>query len=63
MSTTYSAIGLEELEKKKGLLSFTPAIPEHQTQFIFTQPAMKSRQKETIIHDRGRRQKEKGKLF
>lgn len=63
MYTTYEMIGLEDAEKKLGLVSFTVKPAECKTQFTITEPRMKKQAQSTLIHDRGRKRKEKGKLF
>jgi hypothetical protein len=61
--TTYDMIGLEEAEKKRGLLSFSLRPEECKIEFTTTEPKSKQGSKPTLIHDRGRKRKEKGQLF
>ena len=64
MSTTYDIIGLEEAEKKRALTTFRVQPAENTaTKLVINEPVMKTGGKATVTHDRGRKRKEKGKLF
>ena len=63
MSTTYEIIGLDEVEKKKGLTAFSIQPTDNITTFTTKEPVLKTGPKATLVYDRGRKRTEKGKLF